>query len=285
MLRSLVIGAPGRQCDGGGCDEGWSDRHDRRRGAAGPDRVRVARRRDRRGVVAYATQRTDGYFQTGEVRLASATYAITSDRVDLESEPGDADWLIDRGALGSVRLTIDPGRSGDAGLRRDRADRRRRGLPRRRQPRRDPRLRAVAGPGPVPPGAGRGDAGAARRAAVLGRPGDDRPRPSELTWEVRERRLDRGADERRRQPRCRRRRPPRHQGGLVAAGADRPHRRSASCCSPAAPCSSSSAAGARPGGASRSPPQPAAWPAPAAPARRRRCDASGAAGRAVPAAC
>ena len=25
------------------------------------------------GVVTYATQRTDGYFQTGEVRLASAT--------------------------------------------------------------------------------------------------------------------------------------------------------------------------------------------------------------------
>ena len=64
------------------------------------------------GVVTYATQRTDGYFQTGEVRLASATAAITSDQVDLESEPGDADWLIDRGALGSVRLTIDPGRSG-----------------------------------------------------------------------------------------------------------------------------------------------------------------------------
>ena len=59
-----------------------------------------------------ATPRTDGYFQTGEVRLASATAAITSDQVDLESEPGDADWLIERGALGSVRLTIDPGRSG-----------------------------------------------------------------------------------------------------------------------------------------------------------------------------
>ena len=66
------------------------------------------------GVLGYATQRTDGFFQTGEVRLASATSAITSDRVDLESEPGDADWLIDRGALGSVRLTIDPGRSGAA---------------------------------------------------------------------------------------------------------------------------------------------------------------------------
>ena len=61
------------------------------------------------GVVTYATQRTDGYFRTGEVRLASATSAITSNQVDLESEPGDADWLIDRGALGSVRLTIDPG--------------------------------------------------------------------------------------------------------------------------------------------------------------------------------
>ncbi|MET0325741.1 MAG: DUF4389 domain-containing protein [Ilumatobacteraceae bacterium] len=64
------------------------------------------------GLLAYATQRTDGYFQTGEVRLATATAAITSDGVDLESEPGDADWLIDRGALGSVRLRVDPGRSG-----------------------------------------------------------------------------------------------------------------------------------------------------------------------------
>jgi hypothetical protein len=62
------------------------------------------------GLIAYATQRTDGYFQTGEVRLTTATYAITSDRVDLESEPGDGDWLIDRGALGSVRLRLDPGR-------------------------------------------------------------------------------------------------------------------------------------------------------------------------------
>ena len=64
------------------------------------------------GLIAYATQRTDGFFQTGEVRLASATYAITSDRVDLESEPGEADWLVDRGALGTVRLRIDPGRPG-----------------------------------------------------------------------------------------------------------------------------------------------------------------------------
>jgi hypothetical protein len=65
------------------------------------------------GVFAYATQRSDGYFQTGTVRVASATYAVTSDRVDLQSEPGDNDWLIDRGALGSVRLTVDPERSGE----------------------------------------------------------------------------------------------------------------------------------------------------------------------------
>jgi hypothetical protein len=64
------------------------------------------------GLFAYGTQRTDGYFQTGAVRLATATYAVTSDRVDLQSEPGDDDWLIDRGALGSIRLTVDPGRSG-----------------------------------------------------------------------------------------------------------------------------------------------------------------------------
>src|SRR3954447_16690631 len=63
------------------------------------------------GLVGYGTQRTDGFFQTGQVRLTSATYAITSDRVDLESEPGDSHWLIDRGALGSVRLTVDPGQS------------------------------------------------------------------------------------------------------------------------------------------------------------------------------
>ena len=62
-------------------------------------------------LIAYATEREDGYFQTGAVRLASPTYAITSDRVDLESEPGDVDWLIDRGALGTARLRIEAARS------------------------------------------------------------------------------------------------------------------------------------------------------------------------------
>ena len=59
-------------------------------------------------LVGYATQRDDGFFESGEIRLASPTYAITSDRVDLESEPGGSDWLIDRGALGTVRLAVDP---------------------------------------------------------------------------------------------------------------------------------------------------------------------------------
>jgi len=59
-------------------------------------------------LVGYATQREGGFFETGDVRLASPTYAITSDRVDLESEPGGSDWLIDRGALGTVRVSIDP---------------------------------------------------------------------------------------------------------------------------------------------------------------------------------
>ncbi len=57
-------------------------------------------------VLAYATQRDGGYFRTGEVRLASPTYAITSDRIDLDSEIGP--WLVDRGALGTVRLELDP---------------------------------------------------------------------------------------------------------------------------------------------------------------------------------
>jgi hypothetical protein len=90
-------------------NEGWPDRDDRHRLVVGTDRVRVACRRNCRPG-RYATERTDGFFQTGEVRLASATYAITSDRVDLESEPGGSDRLIDRGALGTVRLSIDPGR-------------------------------------------------------------------------------------------------------------------------------------------------------------------------------
>jgi Domain of unknown function (DUF4389) len=61
-------------------------------------------------LIGYATQRDDGYFRTGTVRLASPTYAITSDNIDLESEPGPSDWLVDRGALGTVKLDLDPAR-------------------------------------------------------------------------------------------------------------------------------------------------------------------------------
>ena len=64
-------------------------------------------------AIGYATQRDgDGFFSTGEVRLASPTYAITSDRIDLESEPEPAGWLVDRGTLGTVRLELEPGRPG-----------------------------------------------------------------------------------------------------------------------------------------------------------------------------
>jgi hypothetical protein len=60
-------------------------------------------------VIGYATQRDGaGDFRTGEIRLASPTYAITSDRIDLDSEPGL--WLVDRGALGTVRLQLDNAR-------------------------------------------------------------------------------------------------------------------------------------------------------------------------------
>ncbi|WP_116997030.1 DUF4389 domain-containing protein [Desertimonas flava] len=58
-------------------------------------------------IVGYATQRDDGFFTTGDLRLASPTYAITSDHIDLDSDPGPGDWLIDRGALGTVRLEVD----------------------------------------------------------------------------------------------------------------------------------------------------------------------------------
>jgi hypothetical protein len=53
------------------------------------------------GLIGYATQRTNGYFQTGEVRLTSATYAITSDRVDLQS-----DWVTPTGRLIGARLAV-----------------------------------------------------------------------------------------------------------------------------------------------------------------------------------
>jgi hypothetical protein len=60
-------------------------------------------------LVGYGTQRDDdGFFRTPELRLASPTFAITSDSIDLDSSPGPSDWLIDRGTLGTLKLTLDP---------------------------------------------------------------------------------------------------------------------------------------------------------------------------------
>ena len=60
-------------------------------------------------LVGYATQRDDdGFFRTPEVRLATPTYAIVSDRIDLETRPGPSDWLIDQGGLGTVKLVVEP---------------------------------------------------------------------------------------------------------------------------------------------------------------------------------
>lgn len=62
-------------------------------------------------TIAYGVGRDDdGFFRTDEVHLATPTAAITSDRVDLNGDPGDADWLIDRGTLGTVTLNVRPTR-------------------------------------------------------------------------------------------------------------------------------------------------------------------------------
>ncbi len=149
------------------------------------------------------------------------TYAIVSDRIDLEHQPG-AVRLVDRPRrLGTVKLALDPAepdsRSSPASAERDVAaylD----GVSQDQirdvevSPNRV-RYRRMAGEA-VPARSGRAD--------VLGRAdhhGHDRP-----DLEGRERRLDGRRDERGRQSRRRRRRPPRDQGGLVAAGRHRPAR-------------------------------------------------------------
>jgi hypothetical protein len=47
---------------------------------------------------------SDGYFATNTERLQTPTYALTSERIDLGAEPGDASWPFGAGALGTVRL-------------------------------------------------------------------------------------------------------------------------------------------------------------------------------------
>jgi Domain of unknown function (DUF4389) len=60
-------------------------------------------------IVGYGTHRdADGYFRTSTFRLASPTYAIVSDHIDLSARPGPSEWLIDRGGLGTVKLALDP---------------------------------------------------------------------------------------------------------------------------------------------------------------------------------
>ena len=49
-----------------------------------------------------------GFFRSGEFELSSPAHAVTSERLDLGTDPGDGDWLIDRGALGTVRLELAP---------------------------------------------------------------------------------------------------------------------------------------------------------------------------------
>lgn len=59
-------------------------------------------------TVAYLIHRDDdGYLSTGDFRLATPTYAITSERIDLANDDWSADWLIDRGTLGTVRVELD----------------------------------------------------------------------------------------------------------------------------------------------------------------------------------
>ena len=60
-------------------------------------------------LVGYGTHRdSDGFFRTSTFRLASPTYAIVSDHIDLDTSPGPSDWLIERGGLGTVKLALDP---------------------------------------------------------------------------------------------------------------------------------------------------------------------------------
>jgi hypothetical protein len=65
------------------------------------------------GTVAYGVARDDdGYFRTGEIHLATPTSAITSDSLDLGGNPGDADWLTERGDFATVTLDLRPAGSG-----------------------------------------------------------------------------------------------------------------------------------------------------------------------------
>src|SRR5262249_32644531 len=67
-------------------------------------------------VVGYAAHSEDGFFHTGHFRVATPTYAVTSNHLDLGSQPGSANWLVDRGALGTVKLDVGPASGGTPGF-------------------------------------------------------------------------------------------------------------------------------------------------------------------------
>ena len=58
------------------------------------------------GLYAFARD-GDGFFTSGSERLASPTYAITTEQIDLGA--GGTEW-VPRGVLGDVRLRVEGGR-------------------------------------------------------------------------------------------------------------------------------------------------------------------------------
>ena len=175
-------------------------------------------------LVGYATQRDDdGFFRTPEVRLATPTYAIVSDRIDLETRPGPSDWLIDRGGLGTVKLVVEPAEETPvfAGI--------------------GPSAEVAAYLGDVSRDQIRDIDLNPDRVRYRRREGDAVPAPpgeqsfwvatssgsdtSDLTWEVESGDWTVVRHERRRQPGRRHGRAPRHQGRLVPPGHHRAARR------------------------------------------------------------
>jgi hypothetical protein len=67
-------------------------------------------------MAAYAFDRDDGYFNSDRHRLESATYAITTEDIDLGAD--ELDWAPD-GILGNVRVRVDGERSVFIGIGRD----------------------------------------------------------------------------------------------------------------------------------------------------------------------
>lgn len=56
-------------------------------------------------VWAYVANRDDGYFMTRHERLATPTYALVSDNLDIDDSTPN--WLLDQ--VGKVRISVDPG--------------------------------------------------------------------------------------------------------------------------------------------------------------------------------